>query len=121
MYFPFPICYAAHQALKLHFSLTDAPHWKPIYNGFSYELLYNFIIDFFDDIEGVQAKARAKSLLKWWDKYVAYFISQCLSHINLFCRQIFPVRAAAVANSCTSINKLKAQRAKNEMGYEVTA
>ncbi|KAF5367844.1 hypothetical protein D9615_010572 [Tricholomella constricta] len=95
----------AYAAVLLHFSLTDAPHWKPIYNGFSYELLYNFIVDFFEDIEGVQAKARAKSLLKWWNK-------------NALFRQIFPVRAAAVANSRASINKLKAQRARNEVEYE---
>ncbi|KAG6849521.1 hypothetical protein C0991_011457, partial [Blastosporella zonata] len=80
----------------LHFSLTDAPQWKILYNNFNYELFYNFIVDYFEDIEGAEAKKHVKALLKWWNK------------------QIFPARATAVANSRASMKKLRAQRARRE-------
>ncbi|KAF5374162.1 hypothetical protein D9615_008830 [Tricholomella constricta] len=86
----------AYVAVLLHFSLTDAPHWKSTFNNLSYELMYNFIIDFFEDTSGPQAEDRIKSLFKWWNK------------------QIFPVRAAAMAGSRASMNKLREQRAQRE-------
>ncbi|KAF5382538.1 hypothetical protein D9615_002822 [Tricholomella constricta] len=86
----------AYVAVLLHFSLTDAPHWKSTFNNLSYELMYNFIVDFFEDTSGPQAEDRIKSLFKWWNK------------------QIFPVRAAAMAGSRASLNKLREQRARRE-------
>ncbi|KAG6858765.1 hypothetical protein C0991_001981, partial [Blastosporella zonata] len=57
----------AYAAVMLHFSLTDAPQWKILYNNFNYELFYNFIVDYFEDIEGAEAKKHVKALLKWWN------------------------------------------------------
>ncbi|KAG5649528.1 hypothetical protein H0H81_003293, partial [Sphagnurus paluster] len=82
----------AYAAVLLHFLLTDAAHWKTTHNGFGYEHLYNFIIDFFEDVDGDRAKERADTLLQWWNK------------------KVFPVREAAAANALASINKLKVQR-----------
>ncbi|KAG6818922.1 hypothetical protein H0H93_000271 [Arthromyces matolae] len=87
----------AYAAVMLLFSLTDAPQWKPVYNGFSYEHFYNFIIDFFEDVQGLEAKARVKALLVWWNK------------------QIFPTQAAVAKTSRASIKKLNAQRARREV------
>ncbi|KAG6904791.1 hypothetical protein DXG01_007126 [Tephrocybe rancida] len=61
-------CTIAYAAIMLHFSLTDAPFWKVTYNNFNYEHFYNFIVDFFEDVDGVEAQKRVKSLLKWWNK-----------------------------------------------------
>ncbi|KAG5634192.1 hypothetical protein H0H81_002993 [Sphagnurus paluster] len=91
-------CTIAYAAVLLHFSLTDAPNWKAMHNGFSYEHLYNFIIDFFEDARGDNANERTMALLCWWNK------------------KVFPARQAAAANSRASMDKLKVQRAARERG-----
>ncbi|KAG6853802.1 hypothetical protein C0991_001252 [Blastosporella zonata] len=48
--------------------LTDAPFRKVTYNNFNYEHFYDFIVDFFEVLDGVEAQKRVKSLLKWWNK-----------------------------------------------------
>jgi hypothetical protein len=51
---------------KLHFNLQTAGSWTPVYGGFDYLGLYNFVVDFFEDTPGPAAKKRAQELLKWW-------------------------------------------------------
>jgi len=51
--------------LKLHFNLQTAGSWTPVYGGFDYLGLYNYV-DFFEDTRGPAAKKRAQELLKWW-------------------------------------------------------
>ncbi|KAF8872004.1 hypothetical protein BD779DRAFT_1453336 [Infundibulicybe gibba] len=60
----------AYAAVQLHFALTDTPQWTDIHHNFDYQGLYNFIIDFFEDVDGPDAKQFAKNLLGWWNKYV---------------------------------------------------
>lgn len=53
---------------QLHFNLQTATSWAPIYGGFDYRGLYNYVVDFFDDAPGPEAKKRSKDLLDWWSK-----------------------------------------------------
>ena len=52
--------------IQLHFNLQTAERWSEIYGGFDYRGLYNYIVDFFEDLQGGPAKQRAQDLLKWW-------------------------------------------------------
>ncbi|KAG6916461.1 hypothetical protein DXG01_006728 [Tephrocybe rancida] len=38
------------------------------HNGFNYELLYNFIVDYFEDVSGLVAKQQVSDLLTWWTR-----------------------------------------------------
>ena len=51
---------------QLHFNLQTAGSWTPVYNGFDYQELYNYVIDVFEDTPGPAAKKRAQDLLNWW-------------------------------------------------------
>jgi hypothetical protein len=51
---------------QLHFNLQTAGSWTPVYGGFDYRGLYDYIIDFFEDTQGPAAKKRAQELLTWW-------------------------------------------------------
>jgi hypothetical protein len=51
---------------QLHFNLQTAHSWTPIYGGFDYEGLYNYVVDVFEDTPGPAAKKRAEGLLNWW-------------------------------------------------------
>jgi hypothetical protein len=52
--------------LQLHFNLQTAERWYEIYGGFDYRGLYNYIVDFFEDVQERPAKKRAQDLLNWW-------------------------------------------------------
>jgi len=52
--------------LQLHFNLQTAERWYEIYGGFDYRGLYNYIVDFFEDVQESPAKKRAQDLLNWW-------------------------------------------------------
>ncbi|KJA13449.1 hypothetical protein HYPSUDRAFT_151576, partial [Hypholoma sublateritium FD-334 SS-4] len=58
----------AYAAVQLHFNLQTATSWAAIYGGFDYRGLYNYVVDFFDDAPGPEAKKRSKDLLDWWSK-----------------------------------------------------
>ncbi|KAG5634280.1 hypothetical protein H0H81_002554, partial [Sphagnurus paluster] len=57
----------AYVAVMLHFALTDASSWKSQYNGMDYKLLYNFIVDYFEDTPAPADQACIEALLKWWN------------------------------------------------------
>ena len=40
------------------------------YNGFNYEELYEFIIDFFEEDQSPEGKAVSNELFDWWNKCV---------------------------------------------------
>jgi len=56
---------------QLIFSLSTAREWKREHNGFYYPLFYDFIVDFFEDIEDDRAQKNVDELLDWWNRYVA--------------------------------------------------
>jgi hypothetical protein len=51
---------------QLHFNLQTAGSWTPIYGGFDYQGLYNYVVDAFEDTPGPASKKRAQDLLNWW-------------------------------------------------------
>ena len=57
---------------QLIFSLSTAQEWKCYHNGFHYPSFYNFLIDFFEDIdlEDVASQENIDELLDWWNQYV---------------------------------------------------
>ncbi|KAJ4493205.1 hypothetical protein C8R41DRAFT_867087 [Lentinula lateritia] len=56
----------AYAAVHLHIALTDASHWTHSYNGYNYQDLWNFVVDFFEDPIDEEAEKQGKKLLKWW-------------------------------------------------------
>jgi len=59
----------AYVAVILHFNLQTSERWDEQYGGFDYRGLYNYVIDFFEDVDDDdETKKRAKELLKWWDE-----------------------------------------------------
>lgn len=59
--------------VQLLFNLWDTSSWAPAHAGFDFHACYCFIIDFFDAARGPNAKARARELLDWWNKFVTSF------------------------------------------------
>ncbi|KAJ3750344.1 hypothetical protein DFH05DRAFT_1563987 [Lentinula detonsa] len=57
----------AYAAIHLHFALSDAPWWSATHNGYNYQDLWYFIVDFFEDPVDEDAERHAKELLKWWN------------------------------------------------------
>jgi hypothetical protein len=55
---------------QLIFSLSTAQEWKRYHNGFHYPTFYNFLVDFFEDIEDDAAQENVDELLNWWNWYV---------------------------------------------------
>jgi hypothetical protein len=51
---------------QLHFNLQTAASWTPVYGGFNYRGLYDYVVDFFEDTPGPAARKRAQELLNWW-------------------------------------------------------
>lgn len=94
--------------------MTDATQWQSSYNGFSYELLYNFILDVFEDTSGPDTQQRIKDLLNWWNKYVIHNALHLTMLIRNTYRKVFPARATTTANSRACFSKLRAQRAQRE-------
>ncbi|KAJ3831439.1 hypothetical protein F5878DRAFT_675157 [Lentinula raphanica] len=56
----------AYAAVHLHLALTDASRWVHSYDGYNYQDLWNFVVDFFEDPIDDEAAKQAKDLLKWW-------------------------------------------------------
>ncbi|KAF9475565.1 hypothetical protein BDN70DRAFT_883565 [Pholiota conissans] len=84
----------AYAAVQLHFNLQASENWSEILGGFDYRAFYNYIVDFFEDVDEPAAKKRAQALLSWWST------------------RIFP--AAAIhhqPNTVASRKAMKAQRA----------
>ncbi|KAJ3985138.1 hypothetical protein F5890DRAFT_1473973 [Lentinula detonsa] len=57
----------AYAAIHLHFALSDAPWWSATHDGYNYQDLWYFVIDFFEDPVDEDAEEHAKGLLKWWN------------------------------------------------------
>ncbi|KAF9051312.1 hypothetical protein BJ165DRAFT_1524262 [Panaeolus papilionaceus] len=60
----------AYAAVLLAFNLTDAGQWVETYNSFSYPVLWDFIVDFFEAPADDQSKKHADDLIMWWNKKV---------------------------------------------------
>jgi hypothetical protein len=97
--------------LQLHFNLQTAGSWSPIYGGFDYQGLYNYIVDVFEDTPGPVSKKRAQGLLNWWSMWVFPLRPR---HIWLIVtkRKIFPTASLhRRSNTSASRKAFKRQRA----------
>ena len=52
------------------FSLSTAQEWKCEHNSFHYPIFYNFIVNFFEDIEDDAGQKNTDELLDWWNRYI---------------------------------------------------
>ncbi|KIK49831.1 hypothetical protein GYMLUDRAFT_51497 [Collybiopsis luxurians FD-317 M1] len=57
----------AYAAIHLHLALSDASHYTTTHNGYNYQDLWNFVVDFFEDVPDEEEQRRTKELLKWWN------------------------------------------------------
>ncbi|KAF7324096.1 hypothetical protein MKEN_00632000 [Mycena kentingensis (nom. inval.)] len=61
----------AYAAALLIFALSNCLKWSTQFLGIDLDNLYNFIVDYLEDIvPGSKAAKRVESLLKWWNKQV---------------------------------------------------
>jgi hypothetical protein len=69
MTFPIFLLYSSFNfhLSQLALNLTDVSQWVEVYNGFSFQGFYYFIVDYFEDTPDLASKARADDLLKWWN------------------------------------------------------
>ncbi|KAJ3575444.1 hypothetical protein NP233_g1096 [Leucocoprinus birnbaumii] len=89
----------AYSAVMLAFNLTDRSTWAEEHVGIDFVKLYNFLVDYFEAPRTERQKARASSLLRWWNS------------------RIYPdYRPSSFCNSETSYKKLEAQQAEEESG-----
>ena len=102
-------------ACQLHFNLQTAGSWTPIYAGFDYRGLYNYIVDAFEDTPGPAAKQRSKNLLGWWSASVFSLLTKNIQLNSDHDRKIFPAAALhRQSNTSASRRAFKQQRAALE-------
>lgn len=90
--------------IQLHLGLSDASRWTTSHNGYNYQDLWNFIVDFFEDPVDEDEEKRAKELLKWWNEYVFPSLSLCCT--DTFSR-IFTGTHSAANNRGTKMTSRK--------------
>ena len=91
---------------QLHFNLTDATHWMPHYNGFSYEEFYEFIIDFFEADTTPEGQEASAILLEWWNRYFSVFTpTPPAADMRDVPRAVFPRSAATRAAAPSSTRR----------------
>lgn len=64
---------------QLALALSDAPSWCIEHNGLNFKHMYEIIIDYFEDLQRLDADTRKqrRQLLHWWNRYVFVFLSKC--------------------------------------------
>ncbi|KAJ3559491.1 hypothetical protein NP233_g11249 [Leucocoprinus birnbaumii] len=60
----------AYSAVMLAFNLTDQSTWAEEHAGIDFVKFYNFLVDYFEAPRTERQKARASSLLHWWNRLV---------------------------------------------------
>ncbi|PPQ81607.1 hypothetical protein CVT26_013569 [Gymnopilus dilepis] len=85
-------------------AVMTGERWDPTYGGFDYVGLYNYIVDFFEDLHDPLTKKRARELLLWWDE------------------QAFPnFGEKRLSKTTASRNAMKAQRAARSEAARASA
>ncbi|KAG2047801.1 hypothetical protein BDR06DRAFT_1029304 [Suillus hirtellus] len=56
--------------VKVHFALSGVTSWRTVDGDFDYEMFWNNIVDFFEDVPGPVAQCRVAQLLKWWTRKI---------------------------------------------------
>ncbi|KAG2143671.1 hypothetical protein DEU56DRAFT_733151 [Suillus clintonianus] len=54
----------------VRFALSSVSSWRTIDGDFDYEVFWNNIVDFFEDVPGPAARRRVAQLLEWWTRKI---------------------------------------------------
>ncbi|KAG1893003.1 uncharacterized protein F5891DRAFT_963608 [Suillus fuscotomentosus] len=54
----------------VRFALSNVSSWRTIDGDFDYEVFWNNIVDFFEDVPGPVAQRRVSKLLEWWTRKI---------------------------------------------------
>ncbi|KAG2753039.1 hypothetical protein P692DRAFT_201706431 [Suillus brevipes Sb2] len=54
----------------VRFALSSVTSWRTVDGDFDYELFWNNIVDFFEDVPGPVTQRRVTQLLEWWTRKV---------------------------------------------------
>jgi len=89
---------------QLALALSDAPSWCIEHNGLNFKYMYEIIIDYFEDLQHLDAdtKKRRRQLLHWWNWYVFIFFSKCT--------RLIVIQSSVPTNrKCSEENRCKSQ------------
>lgn len=59
---------------QVRFALSSVSSWHTVDGDFDYEVFWNNIVDFFEDIPGPVTRRKVDKLLEWWTRYLLYCI-----------------------------------------------
>ncbi|KAG2089425.1 hypothetical protein BD769DRAFT_1372058, partial [Suillus cothurnatus] len=54
----------------IRFALLSITSWRTVDGDFDYQMFWNNIVDFFEDVPGPAARTRISELLEWWTRKV---------------------------------------------------
>ncbi|KAG1893646.1 uncharacterized protein F5891DRAFT_962704 [Suillus fuscotomentosus] len=54
----------------VRFALSGVTSWRTVDGDFDYEMFWNNIVDFFEDVPGPVAQRRVAQLLEWWTRKI---------------------------------------------------
>ncbi|KAG1886675.1 hypothetical protein F4604DRAFT_1917489 [Suillus subluteus] len=60
----------AYVACQVRFALSNVSSWRTVDGDFDYEVFWNNIVDFFEDVPGPVMRRRVKKLLEWWTRKI---------------------------------------------------
>ncbi|KAG2080873.1 hypothetical protein BD769DRAFT_1684641 [Suillus cothurnatus] len=60
----------AYVICQVRFALSGVTSWRTVDGDFDYEIFWNNIVDFFEDVPGPVAGRRITQLLEWWTRKV---------------------------------------------------
>lgn len=53
---------------QVRFALSSVSSWRTVDGDFDYEVFWNNIVDFFEDVTGPVTKRKVDKLLEWWTR-----------------------------------------------------
>ncbi|KAG2105141.1 hypothetical protein BD769DRAFT_1676071 [Suillus cothurnatus] len=60
----------AYVVCQVRFALSSVTSWRTVDGDFDYEIFWNNIVDFFEDVPGPVTRCRVTKLLEWWTRKV---------------------------------------------------
>jgi hypothetical protein len=58
----------SHSVWQVRFALSSVTSWRTVDGDFDYEIFWNNIVDFFEDVPGPVTRCRVTKLLEWWTR-----------------------------------------------------
>ncbi|KAG2111769.1 hypothetical protein BD769DRAFT_1364866 [Suillus cothurnatus] len=55
---------------QVRFALSSVSSWRTVDGDFDYEVFWNNIVDFFEDVPGPATKRKVDKLLEWWTRKI---------------------------------------------------